>query len=59
MTTIIVIGHAGHWAASLLYAMPVIAFLVFLGVSVVRDRMGGSNRGGVRREKPSESEDVP
>jgi hypothetical protein len=31
-------AHAGHWLTSIAYFVPVVAFLVWLGVTHVRDR---------------------
>jgi hypothetical protein len=31
-------AHAGHWLTSVAYFVPVIAFLVWLGVTQIKDR---------------------
>ena len=31
-------AHAGHWLTSIAYFVPVIAFLVWLGVTQIKDR---------------------
>jgi hypothetical protein len=33
-------AHAGHWLTGIAYFVPVIAFLVWLGVTQIRDRRG-------------------
>jgi hypothetical protein len=35
----IVLAHAGHWITSVIYVAPLIAFLLWLGFVVVRDRL--------------------
>ena len=35
------IAHAGHWLTSIAYFLPVVAFLVWLGVTHVKDRREG------------------
>jgi len=32
------IAHAGHWITSVAYFLPVVAFLVWLGVTQIRER---------------------
>jgi hypothetical protein len=32
------IAHAGHWLVSAAYFVPVLGFLIWLGVTQVRDR---------------------
>jgi hypothetical protein len=36
-----VLAHAGHWAASLMYFLPVVGLVVFLVVQTMRDRRRG------------------
>lgn len=36
--TPMLIAHASHWLVNLLYMAPVIAFLIWLGVTTVRER---------------------
>jgi cytochrome c-type biogenesis protein CcmH/NrfF len=47
-------AHAGHWAVGLLYAVPVFAVLIALGISIRRERRreaeGGSREGGADEE---------
>ena len=31
-------AHAGHWLTGIAYFVPVIAFLVWLGITQIRDR---------------------
>ena len=33
-----ILAHAGHWIADLLYALPVVLVLIALGVQSLRDR---------------------
>ena len=33
-------AHAGHWLTGIAYFVPVIAFLVWLGITQIRDRRG-------------------
>jgi hypothetical protein len=33
-------AHAGHWLTGIAYFVPVIAFLVWLGVTQIKDRRG-------------------
>jgi hypothetical protein len=42
---VIVFAHAGHWLASLAYAVPVLALLVWMAVLKVRD-IRDRRRGG-------------
>ncbi|MEX2195224.1 MAG: hypothetical protein WD844_08045 [Thermoleophilaceae bacterium] len=35
------LAHAGHWLVQLVYFLPVIAFLVWLGISQVKARREG------------------
>ena len=35
------IAHAGHWLTSIAYFVPVVAFLVWLGVTQIRERRRG------------------
>jgi hypothetical protein len=34
----VLIAHAGHWLVSAAYFVPVLGFLIWLGVTQVRDR---------------------
>jgi hypothetical protein len=34
------IAHAGHWLVTIAYFLPVVAFLVWLGVTQFRERRG-------------------
>ncbi|HEV7845849.1 MAG TPA: hypothetical protein VGO83_06320 [Thermoleophilaceae bacterium] len=34
------IAHAGHWLTAIAYFLPVIAFLVWLGITQYRERRG-------------------
>ena len=34
------IAHAGHWLTSVAYFVPVVGFLVWLGVVQIRERRG-------------------
>ena len=35
------IAHAGHWITAVAYFSPVVAFLVWLGITALRERRGG------------------
>jgi hypothetical protein len=35
-------AHAGHWLTGIAYFVPVIAFLIWLGVTQIRERRRGS-----------------
>ena len=39
----LLLAHAGHWLVSLAYFVPVLAFLGWLGVSLVRERRGSDD----------------
>jgi len=41
----ITIAHAGHWLTSVAYFVPVIAFLVWLAITQLRERRKRSDRG--------------
>jgi hypothetical protein len=32
------IAHAGHWLTTIAYVLPVVVFLVWLGVTQIRER---------------------
>jgi hypothetical protein len=34
----VLIAHAGHWLVSAAYFVPVLGFLIWLGITQVRDR---------------------
>jgi hypothetical protein len=36
-------AHAGHWLTGIAYFLPVLAFMVWLGITQIRERRG---RGG-------------
>jgi hypothetical protein len=36
------IAHAGHWLTSIAYFVPVLGFLIWLGVVQIRERRGRS-----------------
>jgi len=36
------VAHAGHWLTSVAYFVPVVAFLVWLVVTQIKDRRGRS-----------------
>lgn len=38
----ILVAHAGHWLVSLAYFIPVIAFILWLAVTQVRERRSRS-----------------
>ena len=48
----LVLAHAGHWLASLIYVVPVLVILGALGVQSLRDR-----RAGDRGARPRDHED--
>jgi hypothetical protein len=35
------IAHAGHWITAIAYFAPVVTFLVWLGITQLRDRRSG------------------
>jgi hypothetical protein len=37
----VVIAHAGHWLVTIAYFLPVVAFILWLVVTQVRDRRRG------------------
>ncbi len=37
------IAHAGHWLVQVAYFLPVVAFLVWLGITTVRERRHGAD----------------
>jgi hypothetical protein len=39
------IAHAGHWLTSIAYFLPVIFFLVWLGITQLRERRTRGGRG--------------
>ena len=41
------LAHAGHWAESIIYLVPIIGFGLWLGITTIRDR----------RERREEGED--
>ncbi len=41
----LLIAHAGHWAVEVAYFLPVVAFLVWLGVTTVRERRREAREG--------------
>ena len=36
----LVFAHAGHWLVSVAYFMPVVIFLIWLGITTARGRRG-------------------
>ncbi len=40
----ILIAHAGHWLTSIAYFIPVIGFLLWLGITQFRERRKGGSR---------------
>jgi hypothetical protein len=38
------IAHAGHWLTSIAYFVPVIGFLIWLGITQYRERRRGGPR---------------
>jgi hypothetical protein len=43
------LAHAGHWLTSIAYFVPVVAFLVWLAVTQIKERRGRSHHDHVRR----------
>ena len=39
------VAHAGHWLATLVYVIPLIAFALWMGFVVVRDRLNRRDEG--------------
>jgi len=40
------IAHAGHWAVTVAYFVPVVAFAAWLGITQWRERRRGRRKGG-------------
>jgi hypothetical protein len=40
---ILPIAHAGHWIVSLAYFAPVLGFLIWLGVTQLREKLRGKD----------------
>jgi hypothetical protein len=38
------IAHAGHWLISAAYFVPVLSFLIWLGIVQLRERRSGKDR---------------
>jgi hypothetical protein len=41
---ILPLAHAGHTLVTIAYFLPVIAFLLWLGITQLRERLGGKGR---------------
>jgi hypothetical protein len=39
----LVFAHAGHWLVQIVYFLPVVAFLIWLGITQYRDRRRGDD----------------
>lgn len=48
----IVLAHAGHWLASLLYVVPIVVVLGALGFQVMREKRRDAAEAGDRGELP-------
>jgi hypothetical protein len=48
------IAHAGHWITTVAYFLPVVAFLVWLAVTQIRERRGRGGLGDEDRGDPSD-----
>jgi hypothetical protein len=46
MSTPLVLGHAGHWAADLIFIAPVLVVFGWLGVQSLRDKWSRGRRRG-------------
>jgi hypothetical protein len=46
------IAHAGHWITTVAYFSPVVAFLVWLGITQLRERRSGHRGLSARRNGP-------
>ena len=42
----LVLAHAGHWLVQAVYFLPVVAFLVWLGISQLKARREGDGEPG-------------
>jgi len=53
------LAHAGHWLVQIAYFLPVVMFLIWLGVTVLRDRRSESESGApeVAPERPGLTEE--
>ena len=47
------IAHTGHWLTTIAYFLPVVAFLVWLAVTQIRERRRSGGRGD-KAERDSE-----
>ena len=36
-----IVAHTGHWLVNLAFALPAVAFIIWLAVITIRDRRGG------------------
>ena len=50
-------AHAGHWAVGILYAVPVFAVLIAIGISIARERRREAEGGGDAGEPAAASDD--
>lgn len=48
----IVLAHAGHWLASLLYVVPILVVLGALGFQMVREKRRDAAEGGGDGQEP-------
>ena len=48
-----VLAHAGHWLVQVAYFLPVVIFLVWLGITTVRERRRGPESGKGRGPRGS------
>lgn len=48
----IVLAHAGHWLASLLYVVPIVVVLGALGFQVMREKRRDAAEGADRGDPP-------
>jgi len=50
-------AHAGHWAVGILYAVPVFAVLIAIGISIARERRREAEGGGDAGERAAAPDD--
>ena len=59
MIEFVPIAHAGHWLVNIAYLVPVLGFLVWLGLTTWRDRRAERRGGGEKRERPDSNRRPP
>ena len=54
-----VFAHAGHWLVGILQFVPVLAFIVWLVVTQIRERRRKAEEAGTERERPDSNRRPP